>query len=147
MRRSKYAIQAADFTSKTICHFSPVVTDYFKKEIKYNFNCQNPLFLTEIPKALEQLRTPHKPLGDFFPKGSRVFVLTAPLNVAKAETLVHLVRLRKRNCILVLPKIFGARYMDTLRTKQNFFFARYQNLFAGIPYLGFDALVTFFQFF
>ena len=146
MRRSKYAVQAADYTSKTICHFSPVVTDYFKKELLYHFACSNPIFLTEIPEALEKIRSPHEPLGDFFPKSARVFVMTAPLNVAKAETLVHLVQLRRRNCVLVLPKIFGARYMDSLRKRNKFFFARYKNLFAGIPYLGFDAIVTYFEF-
>ena len=146
MRRSKYAVQASDHASKVVCHFSPQTTDFFKSEVLAQFGVDDALFLLKIPKALQELRSPHQPLGDFFPKTSRVFVMTAPLNVAKAETLVDLVCLRKKSCILVLPKIFGARYMDTLRKHNKFFFSRYRNLFAGIPYLGFDALVVFFQF-
>ena len=72
--------------------------------------------------------------------------MAAPLNVAKAEALVDLCFLRKRDCILVLPKIFGARYMVSLRKKHLFFFATYKQLYAGVKYLGFDALVVYLKF-
>ena len=146
MRRSKYAVQSADLASKTVCHFGPTVTKFFREEIRLQFDITDPMFLTEIPEKLHDLRSPHQPLGDIFPKTTKTFVMTAPLNVAKAETLVDLVRLKRKSCILVLPKIFGARYMDHLRKNNQFFFARFRNLFAGIPYLGFDALVVLFNF-
>ena len=146
LRRSKYAMQTADLGSKKICHFSNNVTDLFNENLRHCFNLHNFEHLKRIPPAILDIRAPHRPLGDFLPKTSKTLVLAAPLNVAKAETLVDLCFLRKKSCVLVLPKIFGARYMDYLRKKHLFFFATYRQLYAGVPYLGFDALIVFLKF-
>ena len=91
------------------------------------------------------IRSPHRPFRELLPEKENL-VLAAPLNVAKAETLVDFCFLRKISCILVLPKIFGAKYMADLREKHLFFFATYRQLYAGVPYLGFDAMVVWLKF-
>ena len=101
--------------------------------------------MKRIPEEILDIRSPHQPLGKLLPKGEN-FVIAAPLNVAKAESLVDLCFLRKIDCVLVLPMIFGGTYMDNLRKKFPFFFATYRQLYAGVPYLGFDAMVVWLTF-
>ena len=146
LRRSKYSMQAADLASKKVCHFNGRVTEFFNQNIREVFQLQQFFHLGHIPDAIKDLRSPHQPLGDCLPKTNKIFVLAAPLNVAKAETLVDLCFLQKKSCILVLPKIFGAKYMDSLRKTHPFFFATFRQLYAGVPYLGFDAFVVYLKF-
>ena len=145
LRRSKYAMQLADFGSKQVCHFSMHVTEFFNEALKNVLGLSKFRHMKRIPDEILDIRSPHQPLGKFLPKGEN-FVLAAPLNVAKAESLVDLCFLRKISCVLVLPMIFGGTYMDDLRKKFPFFFATYRQLYAGVPYLGFDAMVVWLKF-
>ena len=145
LRRSKYAMQLADFGSKQVCHFSMHVTQFFNDALRNVLGLSKFQHLKRIPAEILDIRSPHQPLGNLLPKGEN-FVIAAPLNVAKAESLVDLCFLRKIDCVLVLPMIFGGTYMDNLRKKFPFFFATYRQLYAGVPYLGFDAMVVWLKF-
>jgi hypothetical protein len=139
-RRSDPFLRCADLASKNLFWASSWIHPDFEKRVFETFQISKFAVVKNFDEKFFQF-SESRAIKEMLESQSDCPLILAPLNAARADSVINSVLREQKECLLVCPLIYHSHFITNLRSNYNYFITNYKNLFPNCTYNGFSALV------